>query len=153
MRDVSHQAQGALALGLQPHTKNMFRKFAESISPARDWAGYWEINRWGEPAPVDYRDDEDFWYNLPANFDLIQAIYSVYEWTGDPVYLEDPTFLSFYRHSLTDYVEAWENLATTIRNDILRHGWNKELGAFSCRHSLSARRTKPLSTKYGFTAD
>jgi hypothetical protein len=108
MRDVSHQAQGAMALGLQAHTKNMFRKFAESISPARDWAGYWEINRYDEPAPVDYRDDEDFWYNLPANFDVIQAIYRVFEWTGDADYLNDPAFLDFYRHSLTDYVQAWD---------------------------------------------
>ncbi|GAB6095574.1 glycoside hydrolase family 15 protein [Desulfatiferula olefinivorans] len=33
--------------------------------------------------------------------------------------------------SRDDYVEAWETLAATIRNDILRHGWHKELGAFS----------------------
>jgi hypothetical protein len=86
----------------------MFRKFAENISPSRDWASYWEINRWDRPAPVDYRSDEDFWYNLPANFDVIQAIYKVFEWTGDRSYLEDPVFLEFYQRSLTDYVSAWD---------------------------------------------
>ena len=108
MRDVAHQAMGAMVLGLQDHVKNMFRKFAVSIAPSRDWAGYWEINRYDEPAPVDYRSDEDFWYNLPANFDLIQSMYRVYQWTGDQDYLEDPDFLAFYRHSLTDYVAAWD---------------------------------------------
>lgn len=108
MRDVSHQSTGAMALGLWPHTLNMFRKFAEGISPARDWASYWEINRLGDPAPVDYRNDADFWYNLPANFDVIQAVFRVYRWTGDPTYLNDPAFLEFYHRSLTDYVEAWD---------------------------------------------
>ena len=32
MRDVSHQAEGALALGLYEHTRNMMRKFAASIA-------------------------------------------------------------------------------------------------------------------------
>jgi len=108
MRDVSHQALGAMALGLRPHIENMFRKFAENVAGSRDWASYWEINRYGEPAPVDYRSDEDFWYNLPANFDVIQAIWTVYEWTGNDAYLEDPAFLEFYRRSLTDYVAAWD---------------------------------------------
>ena len=108
MRDVSHQALGAMALGLQEHTKNMFRAFSVNVAESRDWASYWEINRYGEPAPVDYRSDEDFWYNLPANFDLIQAMWRVYEWTGDRDYLDDPVFLSFYHHSLTDYVAAWD---------------------------------------------
>ena len=108
MRDVSHQALGAMALGLQEHTKNMFREFSANVAASRDWASFWEINRYGEPAPVDYRSDEDFWYNLPANFDLIQAMWRVYEWTGDPDYLEDPVFLAFYRRSLTDYVAAWD---------------------------------------------
>jgi hypothetical protein len=108
MRDVSHQALGAMALGLREHTKNMFRKFAVNISPSRDWASYWEINRYDEPAPVDYRSDEDFWYNLPANFDVIRSMYEVYEWTGDQDYLEDPDLLAFYQHSLTDYVAAWD---------------------------------------------
>jgi len=25
-------------------------------------------------APVDYKSDADFWYNLPANFDIIDAV-------------------------------------------------------------------------------
>jgi hypothetical protein len=108
MRDVSHQTTGALALGLNEHTHNMMQKFARGIAESRDWCSYWEINRYDEPAPVDYRSDEDFWYNLPANFDVIQAAYRAYEWTGDTTYLSHPDFDAFYRHSLTDYVAAWD---------------------------------------------
>lgn len=108
MRDVSHQVTGALVLGLGEHTKNMIRRFAENISPSRDWCSYWEINRYNKPAPVDYRNDEDFWYNLPANFDVVEASVRVYDWTGDVDYLDDPVLRNFYEHSLTSYVEAWD---------------------------------------------
>jgi hypothetical protein len=109
MRDVSHQVTGALALGLADHTKNMMRKFAQHIAASRDWCSYWEINRYNEPAPVDYRSDEDFWYNLPANFDVVDASSRAYDWTGDADYLNDPVFENFYQHSLTSYVEAWDS--------------------------------------------
>lgn len=108
MRDVSHQVYGGLALGLWEHTANMLHKFAENISPERQWASYWEIDKLDRPAPVDYRSDEDFWYNLPANFDVVDAAYRSWEWTGDPAYVHGPVFLDFYRRSLTDYVTAWD---------------------------------------------
>ena len=49
MRDVSHQAAGAQALGLATYTHNMLRKFAENISGSRDWCSYWEINYLNQP--------------------------------------------------------------------------------------------------------
>jgi hypothetical protein len=36
MRDVSHQAAGAQALGLAGYTHNMLRRFAENISDSKD---------------------------------------------------------------------------------------------------------------------
>lgn len=107
MRDVSHMSVGAHLLGLSVHNHNMLRRFAEAISPTRDWCGYWEITRDNRPAREDYRSDQDFWYNLPANFDVICACYRQYLWTGDKSYLEPP-FLDFYRHSLSDYIERWD---------------------------------------------
>ncbi len=108
MRDVSHQTEGALALGLYDHTLNMMQKFAASIASTRDWCGYWEIDRYDRPAPVDYRSDEDFWYNLPANFDVVQASGRAWEWTADTAWLYDPSLTEFYRRSLDDYVERWD---------------------------------------------
>ncbi len=108
MRDVSHQSMGAAMLGLQAHNKNMFEKFARGISESKDYCSFWEINRYDKPAPVDYKTEQDFWYNLPANFDVIYNCYGRYLWTGDTTYIADPAFLRFYELSLNDYVDRWE---------------------------------------------
>lgn len=108
MRDVSHQAAGAQALGLAQYTHNMLHRFAENISASKDWCSYWEINYLNQPAPVDYKSDAQFWYNLPANFDVLDTCYRMYLWTGDPTYVEDPVFLNFYDHTVTDYVARWD---------------------------------------------
>lgn len=108
MRDVSHQAIGAQILGLGRHNLNMFKKFAENISVEKDYCSYWEINRYNKPAPVDYQNDKDFWYNLPANFDIIYNAYRLYNWTGDKTYLEDSSFKKFYALSMNEYVNHWQ---------------------------------------------
>ncbi len=107
MRDVSHQAMGAHALGLASHSLNMLGKFAASVSDSKDWCSYWEINRFGRPAPVDYQNDARFWYDLPANFDVLDACYRMYLWSGDLQYLDDSSFLNFYDRTASDYVERW----------------------------------------------
>ncbi len=114
MRDVSHQSTGAAALGLDDENKNMLFRFAENISESRDWCSYWEINKDNVPAPVDYESDKDFWYNLPANFDVIDACFRMYLWTGDNTYITDPIFLNFYQNTLINYVERWELSADKI---------------------------------------
>lgn len=108
MRDTAHQGLGAQMLGLAHHTRNMLRKFAENISDSKDWCSYWEINRDNLPAPVDYQNDAEFWYNLPANFDVLDACYRMYVWTGDRTYLDDPKFVEFYRRTVHDYVDRWD---------------------------------------------
>src|SRR5690606_24671108 len=108
MRDTAHQATGAHFLGLAEHTYNMLYKFAVNISPSRDWCSFWEIDRHDRPAPVDYTDDADFWYNLPANFDVLDCCYRQYCWTGDRRYLEHPVFLEFYDRTVDDYVRTWD---------------------------------------------
>ena len=107
MRDVSHQAVGAHFLGLDEHTRNMLFQFARNISDEKDWCSYWEITRNNAPADVDYRDDDAFWYNLPANFDVLDASYRMYQWTGDPTYIEHPVFLNFYERTVSDFVQRW----------------------------------------------
>lgn len=107
MRDVAHQSMGAHALGLSRHNLNMLKLFAENISDARDWCSLWEIDRFNRPAPVDYKNDSEFWYNLPANFDVLDACYRMYLWSGDLAYVKDPIFLNYYDRTVTDYVERW----------------------------------------------
>jgi hypothetical protein len=108
MRDVSHQAIGASILGLKAHNLNMFQKFATNISVEKDYCSYWEINRYNKPAPVDYENDKDFWYNLPANFDVVYNAWRLYQWTGDKAYIEDPAFKKFYALSMKEYVDHWQ---------------------------------------------
>jgi hypothetical protein len=108
MRDVSHQAAGAHVLGLAAFNRNMLAKFARAISPSRDHCSYWEIDKWDRPAPVDYKSDRDFWYNLTANFDVLDACWRQFLWTADRTYLEDPAFVDYYRRTVRDYVEAWD---------------------------------------------
>jgi len=141
MRDASHQAGGAAVLGMDRHTKNMLFRFAENISESKDWCSYWEINKDNMPAPVDYISDKDFWYNLPANFDVIDACFRMYLWTGDSSYIHDPVFLNFYEKSLTEYVDRWDLSADRImnRNRIM----NLPEGATSKNHHYYDKRGIP----------
>jgi hypothetical protein len=108
MRDVSHQSMGAHALRLDAQTRNMLEKFAANISASKDWCSYWEINRHNMPAPVDYRNDDDFWYNLPANFDVVDACFRMYLWSGDRALLASAVFQNFYRRTLNEYILRWD---------------------------------------------
>lgn len=107
MRNASHQSTGAAALGLTAHTRNMLRRFAASVSSTRAWSGFWEINKDGFAAPVDYKNDKDFWYCLPGNFDVMRACFRQYLWTGDESYF-DEVFSNFYDRTAIDYVKAWD---------------------------------------------
>ena len=108
MRDVSHQTEGAAALGLSDANRNMLHRFAESAAASRDWAAYWEIDGDGNASAFDYKSDADFWFTLPANFDVLDAATRMWRWTGDDFYRSDPAFQSFYRQTLTHYIAQWQ---------------------------------------------
>jgi len=129
MRDVSHQANGAHVLGLAAFNRNMLGKFAGGISPSRDFCSYWEIDKWDRPAPVDYKNDRDFWYNLPANFDVLDACWRQYLWTGDKDYVGNAAFLEFYRRTIKDYIEAWDKDGDGIPEHRSAYG-NRGLGGY-----------------------
>ena len=108
IRDVCHQANGAHALGLEHHTKNMLTRFVQSIAASRDYCCFWEIDKYYRPAPVDYTSDQNFWYNLPANFDLLACCLRMYKLTGDRDYIESEDFLHFYRLTTDHYIRTWD---------------------------------------------
>jgi len=114
MRDVSHQTEGAAALGLFEANHNMLHRFAESAAASRNWTAFWEIDGKGLPSPADYRSDDDFWFNLPANFDVLDAIVRMWRWTGDDSYRVDPRLQLFFRETLTDYIAQWQLQPETI---------------------------------------
>lgn len=107
MRDAAHQSIGAEILGMGKENMNMFSLFAKNISASKDWCSYWEINKFGKPAPEDYRNDKEFWYNLPANFDVIFATWRLYNWTGNKHYINDPSFVHFQEKTVKEYIDAW----------------------------------------------
>lgn len=108
IRDVAHQSNGAHFLGLSGHTYNMLSKFVENISESKDYCTFWEINRYNQPASVDYRNDEDFWYNLPANFDLVDACFRQYNWTGNDNYLNNEGMSFFYKKTFKEFIQRWD---------------------------------------------
>ncbi|MGN1142782.1 MAG: hypothetical protein ACI4TF_16415 [Oliverpabstia sp.] len=108
IRDVAHHAMGAEMLGLRGHTKNMLRKFVQNISKSKQYCTFWEMNKDYQPCPVDYASDEDFWYNLPANFELMDVCYKMYCQTGDMDYIVDEDFVRFYDWTIHKYAEWWD---------------------------------------------
>ena len=38
----------------------MLGRFALSAAPSRNWAGYWEIDRTGQPSTADFLSNDDF---------------------------------------------------------------------------------------------
>ena len=130
MRDVSHQSGGAQVLGLAPVTANLLRKFARNIADSRDWCTFWEINKWDKPAPVDYTSDSDFWYCLPANFDVLNCCYRQYLATGDRSYLEDPVFLNFYQRTVSDYIKRWDKDGDGIPESYRKYG-RRGIGSYT----------------------
>jgi len=109
MRDTSHMATGAQLLGLGNRNHVMLREFAANISQAQRWCSWWEITGDGKPAKEDYKSVTDFWYDLPANFDVLDACYRQWLWSRDQSYVSDTVFLDFYHQSVTSYVREWEN--------------------------------------------
>ena len=138
MRDVSHQAIGAELLGLSKHNYNMFLKFAQNISKEKDYCTYWEINRYNKPAPVDYENDKDFWYNLPSNFDITFSANRLYKWTGNMEYLESPDLKKFYELSLNEYIDHWDLSSEKIvgRNRSLHSNQNNIISRFGNKRGI-----------------
>ena len=112
----------AEVLGLQAHNKNMMRRFAAVPCAETDWCSWWEINRYGQPCPVDFTNNRDFWYNLPANFDVIDAIYRLYRFSGDDDYLNLSEIRHFMATSLENYVARWDRDGTGIPDHMLSEG-------------------------------
>jgi len=137
MRDVSHQSIGAEILGLYKENKNMFTLFVKNISANKDWCSYWEMNRLGKPAPEDYRNDKEFWYNLNANFDVLNACWKLYLWTGDEEYIKGKLFENFFTKSATDYIESWvlyaDSLLTRPAHPNAHMPFNEEDAFHRCR--------------------
>lgn len=108
IRDISHQIYGATFLGLDAYSKNMLKKFIVNIADTRDYCTYWEIDKNDQPTAVDYTNDDDFWYVLLANFELVVACYQQYCYTGDEELINGSAFESFFQQTFNEYTKTWD---------------------------------------------
>ncbi|MGN1140486.1 MAG: hypothetical protein ACI4TF_04735 [Oliverpabstia sp.] len=104
-RDFVHQALGAQIAGYTEENYNMFRIFAGGATKEREWYTPWAFNFDGTPHTIDYKNDQYFVREVPAQFELVEMAYKMYLWSGDKRYLTDPVLYEFYTKVLTEFVE------------------------------------------------
>lgn len=103
-RDFLHQATGAKLAGLDNENFSMFKTFARHSTESRKWYTLWAVNFDGSPHTIDYKDDDWFVREVPAQFEFLEKAYEQYQWTGDKRYIEDEDLWRFYTKVLTDYI-------------------------------------------------
>ena len=104
-RDFVHQALGAKIAGYTEENYNMFRIFAGGATEEREWYTPWAFNFDGAPHTIDYKNDQYFVREVPAQFELLEKAYKMYLWSGDKRYLSDPILYRFYTKVLNEFVE------------------------------------------------
>ena len=103
-RDFVHQAVGGQIVGLWNENWNMFHTFASFASESRKWYTGWAFNFDGSIYTLDYKNDNNFVREVPAQFELVEKAYKQYLWSGDRRYIEDETMWNFYTKVMTDFV-------------------------------------------------
>ncbi|MGL6106072.1 hypothetical protein [Romboutsia sp.] len=103
-RDFVHQATGGYISGHEEENLSMFEVFAKNATEARKWYTLWAFNFDGSPHTIDYKDDNNFVREVPAQFELVEKAYEQYLWTGDSRYIEDEDLWNFYTNVMTNFV-------------------------------------------------
>ena len=104
-RDFVHQATGGHLAGLEDENFSMFKIFAKNATEARRWYTLWAFNFDGSPHIIDYKNDNTFVKEVPAQFELVEKAYEQYLWSGDKRYINDPDLWNFYTKVMTDYID------------------------------------------------
>jgi hypothetical protein len=103
-RDFAHQVAGAEIVGWRVENFSMFKVFARNATEARKWYTLWAFNFDGSPHIIDYKNDDYFVREVPAQFELVEKAYRAYLWSGDRRYLDDPELWLFYSKVMTDFI-------------------------------------------------
>ncbi|MFJ7493749.1 NPCBM/NEW2 domain-containing protein [Streptomyces sp. NPDC097727] len=109
-RDISHQSDGAHALGLDTETFNMLRTFADDADdPGQNGWPLWAHSSYGA---MYYIDGTGF-RELPSPFNVMAKAYKQYQWTGNSDWINDPTLSAYYDSTmgqfLTDHEVVWND--------------------------------------------
>ncbi|MFE7041066.1 NPCBM/NEW2 domain-containing protein [Streptomyces atratus] len=109
-RDISHQSDGAHALGLDTETFNMLRTFADDADdPGQNGWPLWAHSSYGA---MYYIDGTGF-RELPSPFNVMAKAYKQYQWTGNSDWINDPTLSAYYDSTmgqfLTNHEVVWND--------------------------------------------
>lgn len=129
-RDFVHQATGGQIAGLAEENYSMFHTFAQLSTEARKWYTVWAVNFDGTPHTIDYKNDNNFVREVPAQFELVEKAYKQYLWSGDDRYIDDEMF-EFYTKVMTDYVSLHDN---KIKNGVAE-GTGEGIFSGSCTYN------------------
>lgn len=108
IRDFVHQAIGAQLTGLAEENYRMLQAFARSATAQRKWYALWALNFDGTPYDIDYKSDQRFVREVPAQFELVETAWRLYQWSGDRRYLADDIF-EFCTRTMTDFVSLHDS--------------------------------------------
>ena len=108
-RDFVHQATGGHIAGLEDENFSMFKVFAKNATESRKWYTLWAFNFDGSAHTIDYKDDNVFVREVPAQFELVEKAYEQYLWSGDERYIYDDDLWNFYTKVMTDFVNLHDD--------------------------------------------
>ncbi|MFD4862693.1 NPCBM/NEW2 domain-containing protein [Streptomyces atratus] len=104
-RDISHQSDGAHALGLDTETFNMLRTFADDADdPGQNGWPLWAHSSYGA---MYYIDGTGF-RELPSPFNVMAKAYKQYQWTGNSDWINDPTLSAYYDSTMEQFLTNHE---------------------------------------------
>ncbi|MEU7517370.1 NPCBM/NEW2 domain-containing protein [Streptomyces sp. NPDC042898] len=120
-RDISHQSDGAHALGLDAETFGMLKTFAgDADDPGQKGWPLWAHSSHGA---MYYIDGTGF-RELPSPFNLMAKAYKQYQWTGDTAWINDPTLSAYYDSTmgqfLTDHEVTWNDANPAAEQPVSR---------------------------------
>ena len=117
-RDFVHQATGAQIAGLADENYSMFSAFAKECNEARQWYTVWALNFDGSVYTLDYRNENNFVREIPAQFELVEKAYKQYLWSGDERYIKDETLWAFYTNVMTNYVDTHDGNENGVAQEV-----------------------------------
>ncbi|WP_405016311.1 NPCBM/NEW2 domain-containing protein [Kitasatospora sp. NBC_00070] len=104
-RDISHQSDGAHALGLDTETFSMLKTFAGDASkPGQNGWPLWAHS----PTGAMYYIDGTGFRELPSPFNLMTKAYKQYQWTGNADWINDPTLAAYYDSTMGPFLASHE---------------------------------------------
>ncbi|MGW3045489.1 NPCBM/NEW2 domain-containing protein [Kitasatospora sp. NPDC001159] len=100
-RDITHQSDGAHALGLDTDTFAMMKNFAADAStPGQNGWPLWAHS----PTGAMYYIDGTGFRELPSPFNLMAQAYKQYQWTGNTDWINDPNLAAYYDSTMGPFL-------------------------------------------------